>query len=189
VRETLLADANTLVARGYINASVLKQLKGPVGYKNVATDLQILGSVLKDNWATIAGKCATQLGELEHAIKLAARILRVVGLREQSPAVIAAAADIRMRAFTLFTRAYDDARRAVIYVRWHEGDADAIAPSLYAGRSNGRKKPAEDDHDNPPAPAATPSTGSPPVTTGTPANPLQPTKPTSVAVVEPFMQG
>jgi hypothetical protein len=30
--------------------------------------------------------------------------------------------------------AYDQTRRAVIYLRWNEGDADTIAPSLYKGR-------------------------------------------------------
>jgi hypothetical protein len=140
VRKRLLADVNTLIGRGYLNAASIKDLKGPVGYKNIATDLQILAAVLKDNWSTIQGKCAVQPSELNRVLKLAARILRVVGLREQRPATIAAAADIRMRAFTQFIRAYDNARRAIIYLRWHECDADEIAPSLYAGRSNSRKK-------------------------------------------------
>ena len=39
-----------------------------------------------------------------------------------------------MRAFTLFSRAYDATRGAVTYLRWNEGDADDIAPSLYKGR-------------------------------------------------------
>ena len=34
--------------------------------------------------------------------------------------------------------AYDACRRAVSYLRWNEGDADAIAPSLFA-RGGGRK--------------------------------------------------
>jgi hypothetical protein len=121
--------------------------------------LQILASLLKDNWTLIEGKCAVQMGELEHALKLAARILRVVGLREQAPVVAAAAAEMRLRAFTLFSCAYDDARRAVIFLRWHEGDADTIAPSLYAGRSNGKKKPAANNSQNTPAAAPTTTAG------------------------------
>lgn len=87
LRETLYADVVTLIRRGFINEATIKDLKGPNGYKNVATDLQILASLLKDNWAQIEGKCAVQMAELEHALKLAARILRVVGLREQGPVV------------------------------------------------------------------------------------------------------
>jgi hypothetical protein len=172
IRETLYADVATLIRRGLINAAAIKDLKGPNGYKNVATDLQILASLLKDNWSQIEGKCAVQMVELKHALKLAARILRVVGLREQGPAMIAATADMRLRAFTLFTRAYDDARRAVIFLRWHEGDANSIAPSLYAGRGNGRKKATADNGQNPAAtsPAVTiasavPAAGSMPANT------------------------
>ena len=170
LRETLYADVATLIRRGLINEATIKDLKGPNGYKNVATDLQILASLLKDNWSQIEGKCAVQMAELEHALKLAARILRVVGLREQGPAIIAATADMRLRAFTLFTRAYDDARRAVIFLRWHEGDADSIAPSLYAGRSNGRKKATADNGQDPAATTSVVATGGTAPAGNVPAN-------------------
>lgn len=165
IRETLCADLATLIRRGFISEESLKDLKGPNGYKNVANDLQITASLLKNNWSQIEGKCAVQQTEIEHALKLAAHILRVVGLREQSPVTVAAAADMRVRAFTLFTRAYDNVRRAIIYLRWHEGDADSIAPSLYVGRSNGKKKPATDDKPNAPTPAPVTTSGgaTPPV--------------------------
>ncbi len=171
-RETLYADVATLIRRGIINEATIKDLKGPNGYKNVAIDLQILASLLRDNWSQIEGKCAVQMAELEHALKLAARILRVWGQREQGPAIIAATADMRLRAFTLFTRAYDDARRAVIFLRWHAGDSDSIAPSLYAGRSNGRKKPTADNGQSPPAlgPVVTTGGTSPAATGIVPAN-------------------
>ena len=39
------------------------------------------------------------------------------------------------RTFTLLYWAYDHVRKCVGFVRWHEGDADQIAPSLYAGRT------------------------------------------------------
>jgi hypothetical protein len=61
---------------------------------------------------------------------------------------------MRARAYTLFTRAYDDARRAIIFLRWHEGDADSIAPALHPGRSASKKKPS--DESNASAAVATP---------------------------------
>jgi hypothetical protein len=147
LRETLVRDAQTLAARGLLNGEALRSLKGPNGYKNVAIDLQILAQLLKANWAAIQGKCAIDEGDFARAAALASRLIHVVGLREQGPAGVARTADLRARAFTLFTRCYDDARRAVIYLRWHQEDADTIAPSLYAGRSNGRtgvtRKPLE----------------------------------------------
>jgi hypothetical protein len=50
---------------------------------------------------------------------------------------------MRARAFTVFSRAYDQVRRAAMFLRWNEGDPDAIVPSLYAGRG-GRGKAAEE---------------------------------------------
>ncbi len=147
LRELLLADATALATRGIINGEVLKNLKGALGYKNVQTDLQMLVNVFKTNWANIQGKCAVTEAELARGGKLVALLMEVVGLREQGPAELAKSADMRVRAFTLFTRTYDDARRAVGFLRWKEGDVDDIIPSLYAGRSNGRagvsKKGAE----------------------------------------------
>jgi hypothetical protein len=34
----------------------------------------------------------------------------------------------------LLAQVYDQCRRAVFFLRWNEGDADAIAPSLYTKR-------------------------------------------------------
>ena len=48
----------------------------------------------------------------------------------------------RQQAFTLFERAYAEARRAVSYLRAPWGDADAIAPSLRACRAGHRNKRA-----------------------------------------------
>ncbi len=151
LRELLLGDATALAARGIINGEALKNLRGSIGYKNVQTDLQMLVNVFKANWARIQGKCAVTEAELARGGKLVAWLMEVVGLREQGPAELAKSADMRERAFTLFTRTYDDARRAIGFLRWKEGDVDDIIPSLYAGRSNGRsgtgKKAREADVD------------------------------------------
>jgi hypothetical protein len=143
LRETLLIDATALSRRGFVDGNRLRELNGPNGYKNLATDLLMVASVLRDAWSQIQGRTGIQLAELDRAEKLAQRLLRVVGLRAQSPATVAKAADQRIRAFTLLARTYDDARRAVMFLRWVAGDVDSIAPSLYAGRSNGRKKTPE----------------------------------------------
>lgn len=96
------------------------------------------------NWDKLKDTTSVKQAEIERAQQLSFHLFRGVGQREQSPALIAETADMRARAFTLLTSAYDNARRAVIYLRWNEGDADSIAPSLFAGRSNGRIKAAEE---------------------------------------------
>jgi hypothetical protein len=72
-------------------------------------------------------------------MQMATRLTRVVGVREQSPAVVAALTDERLRAFTQLIKAYDDARAAVSYLRRREGDVDEIAPNLYSGNTKPRK--------------------------------------------------
>jgi hypothetical protein len=154
MRETLYTDTMALVRRGFIKEASIKELKGLTGYKNIAVDLQILATLLKANWPTIEGKCGIQMSELDHALKLSTVMFGIVGFSDNGSDAQAATADMRARAFTLFTRAYDDARRAVIFLRWHEGDADSIAPSLHPGKSASKKKPA--DEPNATLPAATP---------------------------------
>jgi hypothetical protein len=143
VREQLLADATALSLRGFIDGNRLKELRGANGYKNLATDLQGLAGILQESWAAVQGRSGVEMADLERAMKLGQRLLRVVGLREQGPATAAVATDIRQRAFTVLTRAWDQVRRAVMFLRWNIGDADQIAPSLYAGRGNRRKTPVE----------------------------------------------
>lgn len=140
-----------MAKRGIVDGERLKQLKGAVGFRNLATDLVSLGALVRENWTAIGGKTALSLADLDKAEVLGDRILTAVGLREQGPAVVAEAADIRQRAFSLFASAYDEARRAVNFLRWNEDDADTIAPSLYGGRS--RRKAAD------PVPAPAPAGG------------------------------
>lgn len=65
-----------------------------------------------------------------------------LGRREQSPTLIAEVPGNRQRAFTLFMRAYVQARRAIGFLRWERADLDEIAPSLYASRGT-KKRAAE----------------------------------------------
>jgi len=140
LRDSLLNDASALAHRGILELASLRDLRGPVGYKNVASDLQRLVSLLKANWDKIVGKTPTTLDELERGAALVTRMVHAIGTREQGSTSIAATADLRTRAFTLFTSTYDEARSAVIFLRWKQRDADDIIPSLYAGRGGRRKE-------------------------------------------------
>jgi hypothetical protein len=128
----------------------------------VAHDVQILTMVLHENWAKVAGKCGATAEEVEHAAKLAIHLQRTVGERERREPAAASPADLRARSYTLFVRAYDDVRRAIIYLRWHEGDADSIAPSLFAGRGGSRRKGAEEEIGSAVTPPVAPAPAAPP---------------------------
>src|SRR5262249_4506170 len=51
----------------------------------------------------------------------------------------------RARAVTLLANAYDACRQALAYLRWKEGDAESVAPSLFKTRPGRRPgKPHEE---------------------------------------------
>lgn len=153
--DLLQSDLRTLANRKLINPEALKGLKGTNGYKLTQADLQIMVNIFRSNWANVVGKCATTEAELARAEKLVSWLIQAVGLKEQGPVERARTADLRLRAFTLFVRAYDDARRALAYLLWHDGDVDSVMPSLYAGRT--RKKETTKSDIQPAAAAGTAS--------------------------------
>jgi len=157
MHDRLLADAQALAEHGLLDGGQLAQLKGGNGYKNLAQDLQLLSRVMREGWDKIQNKSATTAEDLKAAYQMSVRLMRIVGLREQGPALLAAATDQRLRAFTLFITVYEDVRRAVAYLRGRQGDADTIAPSLYPGRP--RRRPSEPD---PTAPNGTQPAGNTP---------------------------
>ncbi|MEO7034766.1 MAG: hypothetical protein ABI548_12735 [Polyangiaceae bacterium] len=153
LRDTLYSDAIALSNRGIINGEKLGVFKGATGYKNVAFDLLGLASVLRAHWNLISSKTALQLSELDHADVLGKRMTDAVGAREQAPSVTAEVALQRQRNFTLFSRSYDQIRRALSYLRWDAEDLENIAPSLFAGRGGRGRKDASPSTDVP-APVA-----------------------------------
>jgi hypothetical protein len=159
LRQVLAADASALAARGLVNGDTLDEIRGSTGYLDLAFDLSTLAALMRETWSTIASQTGVKLAELDRAEMIAEQVLVAAGMRAQAPAVMTASAQTRQRSFTLFLRAYDEVRRAVSYLRWHEGDADSITPSLYAGRTS-RRKPtaAQQPVQQTTAPAATAAT-------------------------------
>jgi hypothetical protein len=135
LRETLLTDCVALARRGLVDGRMLKELKGPVGYKNQASDLLTLVALLREAGAQVQGKTAVEARELDEGEVIADQLLTAVGEREQLPATKEETFENRERAYTLFVRSYDQIRRAAHYLRWDEDDADELVPSLYAGRN------------------------------------------------------
>jgi len=152
IRTILLADVNSLIAHGLLAPGVIDGLQGVNGYKNVMTDVALLASILRTNAAKVAARTSIKPDELAAAEDMANKLGKAVGLREQSPQVIAEASRVRQAAYTLFIKAYEEVRSGVQYLRRHEGDADSVAPSLFANRGN-RKKPADENTDKPDSPA------------------------------------
>jgi hypothetical protein len=138
IRDRVLADAVSLANHGLIDGERLKEVRTAVGYRPVATDVFTLVALFKEHWASVENKTPVTLAQLHDAGNRAVELLAAVGLKDQAPVTASEAAQTRQKAFTLFVRAYDDARRAVAYLR-PDDDGDEIAPSLYAGRGGRRR--------------------------------------------------
>ena len=152
IHEILVAEVTTLTKRGLIPSAALNNLLGANGYKNLYLDLFALSEVFTSNWDKVSARTTITQSELDDVENLADKLSNAVALRDHSPEVQASAARDRQAAFTLFVQAYDKVRAAISYVRHEQGDADSIMPSLYAGRSNGKKKPTVNPNPNPPEP-------------------------------------
>jgi hypothetical protein len=175
LRGKFYADISAAIARGVIDAKAVDEYRGTVGYKIVANDLMITTQIVRAHWPSLAGHTFITEQEIDEAETLGAGLLTSIGQRDQAPLRTTQASLTRQRAFTLFVNTYAEARRAVQYVRFHEGDADGIVPSLYSGRGNANHRRASDTDEQesaqepttPAAPAAAPATA--PVTPATAA--------------------
>lgn len=154
LRANLLGDAEALARRGLLDAQRVAEIRAGQGQIDMANDLVELSSLMLASWARIQNKTAATEEEVRRAGDLGPLLLAALGVRDHgAPPPTGDAADRRARAFSLFARAYDQIRRAVIYLRWDEGDADVIAPSLYKGRG-GRPRAEAAPADAKPADAA-----------------------------------
>lgn len=182
LREQLLSDATALANRGYISGASLDKLKGSIGFRNVASDVLTLANLLRGAWSKVSTKTGVTEAELERAEMLGEDLNSDIGVKTVTPAVAAAVTLERQQAFTLLTRAYDQLRRAVAYLRWDEEDADDFAPSFYAGRQ--RRSSSDSDDRTEPATTTTTSTATA-STAAMPANPATMSSATPPAAVAP----
>lgn len=130
----LEADARALGQRKLIDPARLAFLTGVRAFQSMTSDVFLLVELFRKNWDTIVGKTAVTPAELDLAESLAERLDTAVGIREQGPANASVTAANRRKAFHLFIKSYDETRRVVGFLRWHDKDADTIAPSLFAAR-------------------------------------------------------
>lgn len=167
IRALLYADVNVLAMRNLVDASKLKELKGPAGYKNVTFDVLALIALLRKSWAAVASKTGVSAADLDHAERLCHQLNLAVGLKEQGSAAKTEASETRLRAVSLFMNAFNQVRRALTYLRWDEGDLESILPALFNGRFKGASKAEVDEAVPPITPApAQPSTNGGAVPTG-----------------------
>ena len=148
-RTALLSMIKMLITCNEIKSERMADFNGGHGYRDAANDLQLCVHVLRTEWSHVAGKIPATEAQLSRAQGIAEKLQALVGVREQTPTKAADAALLRARTFTLLDRAYEEVRRAITFLRWTQGDADAIAPPLRT--HDGYRKPADKNDDTVPA--------------------------------------
>jgi hypothetical protein len=132
LRESLLVAAEALAHRGLLDPGRVADIRAGQGNIDRASDLVGLADLFLQAWPQIAQKTAVDRAEVERAAALGPELLAALGSRglaekqRSSPET----RDLRARAFTLLLNAYEECARAVTYLRWHEDDAEAFAPTL-----------------------------------------------------------
>jgi hypothetical protein len=155
LREDLLVAAEALAHKKLLDPATVVTIRSGQGNLDKANDLVALAALFTQRWSHVHGKTTVALHDVERAAELGPLLLVALGAREQ-PGMSGSnpkdPAEQRVRAYTLFVNAYEEARRAVSYLRWHEEDVDDIVPSLFGGRKSARKaKEVEPPASEPPA--------------------------------------
>ena len=135
VRSRLLLAASALVERGVVRGGSLDGLVGGQSYEGRVVDTMALVQWFRMNAAAIGSATKVSETELTAAQAMAEAFGKAFAERDQARAGTTPSARDRARAYTLFFRAYDRVRQMLLYLRWHQGDVDRIAPSIFAGRA------------------------------------------------------
>lgn len=142
LRADLMKTGDMLAHFGIVSPERMAQIRAGQGHADTADDLLALGLLLGGIWPKIKDKVVVTREQVDQAIPLSAQLQRAIGVREagdEDPLVEPSDAHhVRAQALELFVAAYEECRRGVSHLRWHEGDAALIVPSLYPGRGAGK---------------------------------------------------
>lgn len=131
LRNILVTDCSSFLARNMLDYKAFLEFDGGPSSQTIACDLLVLRTILDDLFPRVKGKCPFSPSDIREAEAFAESILlRLMDPREPAP-LVWEPADVYFRAFTLLDRAYHEARRGVLYLRWDQEDDHAYAPPLY----------------------------------------------------------
>jgi len=153
LRELMLSVAESLALAGFVAPERVAAIRRGKGHVDTAGDLQALGRLYGELWKLVHDKVPVTWEMVERSITLSADLMEALGIREigeigEDPLMEPnGPVFVRGQAFALFTQAYDECRRGVEYLRWHEEDAGVLVPSLHTPRGKSRGGTAEVDED------------------------------------------
>lgn len=132
VRGQLLAAADAHVAFGQMNAAAVAKIREGGGHIDRAKDCIALAGLFRAVWPTIAANTQVTPELLERAARLGTILIAQLGGKQLGTGGTAVNwTDERNRAFRLLMNDYNEIRRAVEYLRYHEKDATNFLPTLH----------------------------------------------------------
>ncbi|MGE0785540.1 MAG: hypothetical protein AB7S26_07620 [Sandaracinaceae bacterium] len=131
--DLLFTDTQALVNRHFIPETELDKARDIQGYEATVRSTLILVAILRRFWGRVQEHTPLTEADLDRASSIASRMQDTKGERDQGVLQVPAN-EVRMRALSLLIREYREVARQIGYLRYWEGDANAIAPSLWSGR-------------------------------------------------------
>lgn len=112
----------------------------------LANGLCALATIFDQKWSELESRVPITRAMVDRAASLGADLHAALGKGRLISAVERDGSDrrrTRVRAFTLFVRAYEHCRRGVAFLRCVHGDVDQYVPSLYPKRKHPSSRSAE----------------------------------------------
>lgn len=150
LRGKMLMWAAPLVGAGKFDEAAISKIKDGSGHKDSASDLVALVGLYRSKWEEVKNMCGVTEQELVRAAQIAPAVFSLLSKREFQGSVVPDGSLRVRRAWTLLDRAYGHCRRALGFLRYEEGDADTLAPSLRRNAGPGARQTTTEPPPPPP---------------------------------------
>lgn len=153
LREFLLRTAELHAYGGDLDVEAVSGIRRGTGHLDTANDLAQLPLLFRGASDKLKGRTPVTEAQLDRAAALSNEIVDALGKRRlgtDGAALPSKEEEERLKSFWLFHGVYEESRRAMVWVRWYEGDADLLVPSLFVGR---RRRSSSDEPVEEPEPA------------------------------------
>jgi hypothetical protein len=146
LREGMLRVAEAHAYSGDLDAEHVADIRRGTGHRDTALDLIQLAMLFRAAREVLAGRTPVTEADIARAAELGSEIVDALGqgrLGSDGASVPAKEEEERSKAFWLYFDTYEESRRGMAHLRWHEGDVDQLAPSLFS--QNGRRRGASSE--------------------------------------------
>ena len=171
-RKVLVTELELVQLRGILPEGSIK-LEGTSSYNAMVQDVRAIATVFLANWGTVGPQIGGQSQHVEDALAAADQLVAALAESNQVEAKTESSQLIRLAAWNVAYRAYRELERVIDYLRFHDGDAQLIVPSLFI-RGKGKRGERPVDEANGGQAEPSPAGGETP---NLPITPVGPSKP------------